>query len=143
MEQSNLQLKQTCTDIVATMESLVAGVMTLKEETVASKKNKVNERVYLGRNELLTEKKQEYEQKSVAYKEVKKQLDYLKKTFTQDSNYEWMNETENKIKTDKQTLLRLQQENAELQKIHDKHDKLLSQNEDLMQKSQDVQNMRD
>ena len=72
MEQSNLQLKQTCTDIVATMESLVAGVMTLKEETVASKKNKVNERVYLGRNELLTEKKQEYEQKSVAYKEVKK-----------------------------------------------------------------------
>ena len=44
----------------------------------------------------------------MAYKEVKKQLDYLKKTFSQDSNYEWMNETENKIKTDKQTLTRLQ-----------------------------------
>ena len=83
------------------MESLVAGVQTLKEETVAIKKNKIDERMFLGRNEVLNEKKREYEQQITANKEVKRQLDYLKKTFTQDGNFEWMHETENKIKTDK------------------------------------------
>ena len=83
------------------MESLVAGVLTLKEETVAIKKNKIDERMFLGRNEVLNEKKREYEQQITANKEVKRQLDYLKKTFTQDGNFEWMHETENKIKTDK------------------------------------------
>ena len=83
------------------MESLVAGVQTLKEETVAIKKNKIDERIFLGRNEVLNEKKREYEQQITANKEVKRQLDYLKKTFTQDGNFEWMHETENKIKTDK------------------------------------------
>ena len=105
---------------------------------MAAKRNKVDERVFLGRNDTLNEKKREYEQQITANKEVKRQLDYLKKTFTQDGNFEWMHETENKIKTDKQTLTRLQQENAELQKIHDKHDKLLTQNEELVQKNQDV-----
>ena len=40
-------------------------------------------------------------------------------------------------------MARLQQENAELQKIHDKHDKLLTQNEEIVAKNQDVQNMRE
>ena len=68
---------------------------------MAIKKNKIDERIFLGRNEVLNEKKREYEQQITANKEVKRQLDYLKKTFTQDGNFEWMHETENKIKTDK------------------------------------------
>ena len=68
---------------------------------MAAKRSKVDERVFLGRNETLNERKREYEQQITANKEVKRQLDYLKKTFTQDGNFEWMHETENKIKTDK------------------------------------------
>ena len=68
---------------------------------MAAKRNKIDERVFLGRNETLNERKREYEQQITANKEVKRQLDYLKKTFTQDGNFEWMHETENKIKTDK------------------------------------------
>ena len=83
------------------MESLVAGVFALEEETIVAKKSKIDERVFIGRNEVLNEKKHEYEVKITANKEVKKQLDYLKKTFKNDSNFDWMHETENKIKTDK------------------------------------------
>ena len=56
-----MKLKQTCNDIIATMESLVAGVFSLKEETIAIKKTKIDEKVFLGNNEVLNEKKHEYE----------------------------------------------------------------------------------
>lgn len=69
---------------------------------------------------------------------MKRQLDHIKKTFAQDSNFEWMHETENKIKTDKQTFAKLTKDNAELQKIHDKHDKLLEKSEEAQQKNSDV-----
>lgn len=43
------------------MESLVAGVFTLKDEAIAYRKIKVDEKVFLGREETLIEKKREYE----------------------------------------------------------------------------------
>lgn len=66
----------------------------------------------LSSNDILREKKRELGVKISESKEVKKQIDYIKKTFQQDSNYEWMLETENRIKSDKKTLAKLEQENV-------------------------------
>ena len=66
----------------------------------------------LSTNDILREKKRELGVKISESKEVKKQIDYIKKTFQQDSNYEWMLETENRIKSDKKTLAKLEQENV-------------------------------
>lgn len=43
---------------------------------------------------------------------MKKQIDAIRKTFQADSNYDWMLEIENKIKSDKKTLARLKEENG-------------------------------
>ena len=74
---------------------------------------------------MLQEKKYELDRVVAQNKEVKKQIDSIKKTFTSDSNYEWMNETENRVKTDKKTLAKLRDDNTQLNKMLEKHEKLL------------------
>lgn len=71
----------------------------------------MNEKAFLGSNEILQEKTRELNQKVAENKEVKRQMDFLKKEFANDSNFEWMNETQNRIKTDKKTLAKLKDEN--------------------------------
>ena len=79
---------------------------------------------------MLQEKKRELERAIGVNKEVKKQLDYIKKTFASDSNYEWMNETENTMKSDKKTLLKIKEDNSSLHKLLEKHEKLLQESEE-------------
>lgn len=76
-------------------------------------------------------------------KDVKRQIDSIKKTFQSDSNYEWMNEIENKIKSDKKTLARISAENTTILKIYEKESKLLQQSEELQAKTADVKDMRE
>ena len=53
-------------------------------------------------------------------KEIKKQIKFIYKTFETDSKYEWMVNTENKIKNEKKTLESLRNENKGLIRVYEK-----------------------
>ena len=125
------------------MESLIAGVMTLKEEADTMESEKQDERTFLASNDILKEKKKELDKQNAANKEVKLQINNIKKTFQNDSNYEWMNETENRIKSDKKILSLLKNQNAELTKMHDKHEKILMESDEAVEKKAEVRNMQE
>ena len=82
-------------------------------------------------------------QKVAENKEVKKQMDFLKKEFANDSNFEWMNETQNRIKTDKKTLSKLKDENQSLVKMLEKHERLLEKSDEAVSKNADLTNMKE
>lgn len=96
----------------------------------------------LSSNDILREKKKELTIKISESKEVKKQIDYIKKTFEQDSNYEWMNETENRIKSDQKTLAKLEKENVQLVRMLEKHEKMLEKSDEAQAKSNDLASMK-
>ena len=92
----------------------------------------------MSQNEAYQEKLRDLKVEVSKNKEVKRQIESVKKTFQTDSNYEWMIEIENQIKSDKQTLGRLKEENSTIRKIYDKESKLLQQSEQLIAKNADV-----
>ena len=79
----------------------------------------------------------------MAEKEVKKQIDTIKKTFKNDVNFEWMNETENRIKSDKKALAKVTTENKSLHAMLQKHEKMLQDSEEVNTKAQDLSNMQE
>ena len=103
----------------------------------------VDEKTFMDSNEIYKEKKRDLEKKVGQSKDVKRQIDVIKKSFNTDSNYEWMNETQNKVKTNKKTLVRLRKENEEATKMLDKHERLLQDSEELQAKSQDLKEMKE
>ena len=78
-------------------------------------------------NDTLKVKQNELNAKIAESKEIKKQLDYIKRAFNQDNNYDWMIETEARIRSDKTYVNKLKEENASLNKILEKHEKLLEE----------------
>jgi len=54
-----------------------------------------------------------------------------------------MLETENKIKSDKRILAKLREENTNLQKLHDKAEKMRFESEEAQMMNDDLQQMRD
>ena len=143
MELTSKQMNDQAETIIEQMESLIAGVMTLKEEADTMESEKQDERTFLASNDILKEKKKELDKQNAANKEVKLQINHIKKTFQNDSNYEWMNETENRIKSDKKILSQLKNQNAELTKMHDKHEKILMESDEAVEKKAEVRNMQE
>ena len=53
-----------------------------------------------------------------------------------------MNETENTMKSDKKTLLKIKEDNSSLHKLLEKHEKLLQDSEEAQTKNADLQSMK-
>ena len=117
------------------------SVLQLKEQEKELETKKRQERNFLHSNDTLNKHQQELDVKIAESKEVKKQLDFIKKTFKHDSNYEWMIETENRIKSDKTAMNKLRAENTDLQKMLEKHERLLNDTEEAKAMNEDLKNM--
>ena len=52
-------------------------------------------------NDILTQKRQEQDAAMEHFREIKKQIKFIYKTFESDTIYDWMMETENKVKKEK------------------------------------------
>ena len=89
------------------MEELVKGVFALRDVQSQINASQIDDKAFMDSNDIYKEKKQELDRKVGQQKDVKRQIDHIKKSFVQDSNYEWMNETQNKVKTNKKTRIRI------------------------------------
>ena len=86
---------------------------------------KAGERSHLGGNDMLHEKRKELDYKIQESKEVEKQINYIRRTFKADSNYEWMIDTEKRIRSNRTAIAKLREDNEALNKMVEKHEKLL------------------
>ena len=141
MELSNRQLREKSDATIKEMKALVNSVLALKVQEKELDSKRKQERNFLHSNDTLNEKQRELDAKIAESKEVKKQIDFIKKTFKHDSNYEWMIETENRIKSDKTAVNKLRAENTDLQKMLEKHERLLNDTEEAKAMNEDLKNM--
>ena len=141
LELSNQQLQESVESKMRGMNSLVQSVVSLREEEKEFTKLKAAERNRNGGNDSLHEKRKELDYKIQESKEVEKQINYIKRTFKQDSNYEWMIETEKRIRSDRTTIAKLREENASLNKMVVKHEKLLDSTETEVAGNNQLENM--
>ena len=76
------------------------------------------------------------------FREIKKQIKFIYKTFESDTIYDWMVQTENKVKKDKQELVALKDENKALIKVYEKSIAAFNKSETEKEKRREVQEFK-
>ena len=111
MKLENMRHKHSCTVAIDKVESLVTRVLQFKTDEKELAKAKKEDKDAIENNDILIQKRDEQDEVRAHLMEIKKQVKYIYKTFETDSNYEWMVDTENKVRNDKKTLDGLKAEN--------------------------------
>ena len=89
-------------------------------------------------NDILTQKRQEQDAAMEHFREIKKQIKFIYKTFESDTIYDWMMQTENKVKKEKQELIALKEENKALIKVYEKSIAAFNKSETEKEKKREV-----